>query len=91
MLPFILSTSHPVQFVSFLLLLFTLSIINHSFIFAVLGVSSFKLLAVVAAPVAVVKTLISVIHGVVASVNITTLDQKERESAKKPEVIKKAE
>jgi CDP-diacylglycerol--inositol 3-phosphatidyltransferase len=59
--------------------------------FTVLGVSLFKLLAIVSAPVAIVKTIISVIHGVVASVNITTLDQKEREAAKKPVESKKAE
>jgi hypothetical protein len=35
--------------------------------------------------------LISVIHGIVASVNITTLDAKEREAAKKIEAGKKGE
>lgn len=59
--------------------------------FLVLGVSLFKLLAIVSAPVAIVKTLISVIHGVVASVNITTLDRKEREAAKKTDQSKKGE
>ena len=58
---------------------------------SVLGVSLFKLLAVVSAPVAIVKTLISVIHGVVASVNITTLDRKEREALKKTDESKKSE
>lgn len=56
-----------------------------------LGVSTFKLLAVVTAPIAIVKTLISVIHGVVASVNITTIDAKEREDAKKRDQGKKSE
>jgi CDP-diacylglycerol--inositol 3-phosphatidyltransferase len=56
-----------------------------------LGVSSFKLLAIVSAPVAIVKTLISVIHGVVASVNITTIDAKEREDAKKRDQGKRSE
>jgi CDP-diacylglycerol--inositol 3-phosphatidyltransferase len=67
------------------------SIIIFIFTFAVLGVSSFKLLAIISAPIAIVKTLISVIHGIVASVNITTLDMKERENAKKPDQNKKAE
>lgn len=58
---------------------------------SVLGVSFFKLLAIVSAPVAIVKTLISVIHGIVASVNITTLDMKEREAAKKTDGSKKSE
>lgn len=44
-----------------------------------LGVPLFKLIAVVSAPVAIIKTLISVIHGIVASVNITTIDTKDRE------------
>lgn len=59
--------------------------------FSVLGVSLFKLLAVVSAPVAIVKTIISIIHGIVASVNITTLDMKERESLKKTDESKKSE
>jgi CDP-diacylglycerol--inositol 3-phosphatidyltransferase len=49
------------------------------------------LLAVISAPVAIVKTLISVIHGVVASVNITTIDANERAAAKKNESGKKSE
>lgn len=53
--------------------------------FAVLGVSFFKLLAIVSAPVAIVKTLISVIHGIVASVNITTIDANERAKPKQAE------
>lgn len=60
-------------------------------LFPVLGVSTIKLLAVVSAPVAIVKTLISIIHGVVASVNITTLDMKEREALKKTDESKKSE
>lgn len=59
--------------------------------FSVLGVSLFKLLAIVSAPVAIVKTLISVIHGIVASVNITTLDTNERDAAKKADGSKKSE
>jgi hypothetical protein len=35
--------------------------------------------------------MISVIHGVVASVNITTIDANEREAAKKIESGKKTE
>ncbi|CRK91541.1 CLUMA_CG005200, isoform A [Clunio marinus] len=56
-----------------------------------LGISLFKLIALVSAPVAIVKTLISIIHGIVASVNITTIDTKEREAAKKVNDGKKAE
>lgn len=53
--------------------------------------SSFKLLAIVSAPVAIAKTAISVIHGYVASLNIGVIDvaeraaQREREAAKKPQ------
>lgn len=60
-------------------------------LFTVLGVSSFKLLAMFSAPVAIVKTGISVIHGYVASMNIGVIDvaereaQREREAAKKPQ------
>lgn len=56
-----------------------------------LGVPFFKLLAIVSAPVAIVKTLISVIHGVVASVNITTIDTKDREDARKKDQSKRSE
>lgn len=57
----------------------------------ILGMSSFKLLAMFSAPVAIVKTGISVIHGYVASMNIGVIDvaereaQREREAAKKPQ------
>uniref|UniRef100_A0A2M4BYS6 CDP-diacylglycerol--inositol 3-phosphatidyltransferase n=1 Tax=Anopheles marajoara TaxID=58244 RepID=A0A2M4BYS6_9DIPT len=55
------------------------------------GISTFKLLAIVSFPVAVVKTGISVIHGFVASCNIGVIDvaereaQRDRESKKKPQ------
>lgn len=65
--------------------------LSNIFSFSVLGVSLFKLLAVVSAPVAIVKTLISIIHGIVASVNITTLDRNEREALKKTDESKKSE
>lgn len=52
-------------------------------VFLVLGLSSFKILAIISAPVAIVKTFISLIHGVVASINITSIDAKEREAMKK--------
>jgi CDP-diacylglycerol--inositol 3-phosphatidyltransferase len=53
--------------------------------------SSFKILAIVSAPVAIAKTGISLIHGYVACYNIGMLDTKDREeqavkeSKKKPE------
>jgi CDP-diacylglycerol--inositol 3-phosphatidyltransferase len=56
-----------------------------------LGVPLFKLVAVVSAPVAIVKTIISVIHGAVASMNITMIDTKDRELAKQKEQGKKSE
>jgi CDP-diacylglycerol--inositol 3-phosphatidyltransferase len=51
----------------------------------------FKLIAVISAPVAIVKTIISLIHGLVASINITTIDTKDRELAAKKEQGKKSE
>lgn len=56
-----------------------------------LGMPLFKFLAVVSAPVAVTKTVISVIHGVVASINITTIDAKERAALQQKEDGKKSE
>lgn len=53
--------------------------------------SLFKLLAIVSAPVALVKTLISVLHGVVASINITTIDATERAANKQKDEGKKVE
>jgi CDP-diacylglycerol--inositol 3-phosphatidyltransferase len=61
------------------------------FVFTVLGIPLFKLLAIVSAPVAIVKTLISVIHGIVASVNITTIDANERIKSQQTEESKKSE
>lgn len=37
-----------------------------------------KLIAIISMPVAVVKAGISVIHGIVASINLATIDNKER-------------
>lgn len=48
------------------------------FLFAVLGMGLWKLIAVVTMPVAVVKAGISVIHGIVASINLSTIDINER-------------
>ncbi|KAI8442319.1 hypothetical protein MSG28_005856 [Choristoneura fumiferana] len=44
----------------------------------VLGIGLFKLIALISMPVAVVKAGISVLHGIVASLNIATIDVNER-------------
>ncbi|XP_041971996.1 CDP-diacylglycerol--inositol 3-phosphatidyltransferase [Aricia agestis] len=44
----------------------------------VLGVGLFKLIAILTMPVAVIKAGISVIHGIVASMNIAIIDVNER-------------
>lgn len=49
--------------------------------FSVLGMSLFKIIAVIAAPVAIVKAGISVLHGIVASMNLATIDINERAAA----------
>ncbi|CAH4027860.1 CDP-diacylglycerol--inositol 3-phosphatidyltransferase [Pieris brassicae] len=46
--------------------------------FTILGLGIFPLIAILSAPVALVKTLISVLHGIVASINLATIDLKER-------------
>lgn len=43
--------------------------------------SLFKIIAVIAAPVAIVKAGISVLHGIVASMNLATIDINERAAA----------
>lgn len=48
------------------------------FPFPVLGIGLFKLIALISMPVAVVKAGISVLHGIVASLNIATIDVNER-------------
>ncbi|XP_011555826.1 CDP-diacylglycerol--inositol 3-phosphatidyltransferase [Plutella xylostella] len=45
---------------------------------AILGISLYKLIMWVSLPVAVVKAGLSVLHGVVASLNLATIDVKER-------------
>lgn len=45
---------------------------------AVLGIGLFKLIALLSMPVAVVKALISILHGIVASLNLATIDINER-------------
>lgn len=51
---------------------------SFSFLFSVLGVGLFKLIALVSMPVAVVKAAISVLHGIVAAVNLSIIDINER-------------
>ncbi|CAO1423250.1 unnamed protein product [Diamesa hyperborea] len=57
----------------------------------ILGMSLFKLIAIVSAPVALLKTFISVLHGIVASINITTIDATERAANKQKDEGKKVE
>lgn len=52
------------------------------FLFIVVGVGLIKILTVISAPIALVKTLISVVHLVAASVNIASLDAAERNKDK---------
>lgn len=44
----------------------------------VAGMGLFRLVAYVSAPIALVKSLISVLHGFVASLNLATIDINER-------------
>lgn len=43
-----------------------------------MGIGLFKLIALISMPVAVVKTAISVLHAIVASMNLATIDMNER-------------
>lgn len=43
------------------------------------GIGLYRLLMYLSAPVAIVKSLISVLHGYVSCINISIIDQKERE------------
>lgn len=49
---------------------------------SVAGLSTIKLLITLTMPCAVLKTIISLVHGYVACINIATLDVLEREKAK---------
>lgn len=53
--------------------------------------SLFKLVAIISAPIALLKTFISVLHGIVASINITTIDATERVANKQKDEGKKVE
>ncbi|XP_038217497.1 CDP-diacylglycerol--inositol 3-phosphatidyltransferase [Zerene cesonia] len=44
----------------------------------IFGIGIFPMIAVLSAPVALVKTLISVLHAIVASINLATIDNQER-------------
>ncbi len=52
---------------------------------AVAGIGLFQLIVYVSAPVALVKTILSLIHGYVACKNLSIIDEKERELAMKKE------
>lgn len=55
----------------------------------VLGISLLKVAAYLSAPVAIAKTLISVLHAYVASQNLAIIDCSEREAARRTEASKK--
>ena len=57
----------------------------------VFGMSLFKLLAIVMAPFALLKSLISCLHAYVASIDLVALDMREREAKREKEEGKKAE
>ncbi|XP_050667744.1 CDP-diacylglycerol--inositol 3-phosphatidyltransferase [Leptidea sinapis] len=50
--------------------------------FTILGLGIFQWITILSAPVAFVKTLISVLHGIVASMNLATIDVNERAAVK---------
>lgn len=65
---------------------------NHSIILlSVLGISLFKVLTVLAFPVAVAKAGISVLHAYVAAQNLAIIDTDEREQKRQAEAAKKPE
>lgn len=47
--------------------------------FTVAGIKFFKIIVYISAPIAFVKTILSLIHGYVACKNLATIDLKERE------------
>lgn len=55
------------------------------------GISLLKVAAHLSAPVALVKTLISLLHAWVAAQNLAIIDCNEREAARKLEAAKKPE
>lgn len=60
-------------------------------VISVLGISIFKVLTVIAFPVAIAKSGISLLHAYVAAQNIAIIDSNEREEARKRNSAKKPE
>lgn len=56
-----------------------------------MGLSLLKAAAILSAPVAFVKTLISLLHAYVAAQNLSTIDANERADNRKKELSKKPE
>lgn len=57
----------------------------------VLGISLLEIVAALSAPVAIVKTLISLLHAYVAAQNLAIIDMNEREANRQKELAKKPE
>lgn len=57
----------------------------------VLGFSLFKIVAVITAPLAVLKALISCMHAYVASVDLANVDKRERLEKRAKEASKRSE
>lgn len=77
------------QFVSYFIFKLHLMEISIDFlllcIVLVFGMSLFRAIMFVCAPIAFVKTAISLIHGYVASINIGIIDVKERQALRRRE------
>lgn len=58
---------------------------------SVFGISLFKVLTVIAFPVAVAKSGISLLHAYVAAQNISVIDMSEREEIRQRNAVKKPE
>lgn len=56
--------------------------VSSSFHLSVFGISILRVICLTSLPIMLVKTGISILHGFVASLNLATIDLKEREAIK---------
>ncbi|XP_037935319.1 CDP-diacylglycerol--inositol 3-phosphatidyltransferase [Teleopsis dalmanni] len=68
-----------------------LYLLNFTYGPLILGASTFKILAFITAPFAILKSLISCVHAYVASIDLAAVDVKDRQAKRQKEEGKKAE
>lgn len=80
-----LLVSYYIYFVLYILIMLDiiLNIVKYIFFISVVGISLFRLVMYLSAPIAFIKAAISLLHGYISCINLSIIDLKERQEHSK--------